>query len=309
MPFEEVCSDAKNNWVNTASNDFEHLIPVATKEGKSALKSMLVKAVCSQYSLGVSTNRDDWLIDLIPRNLEQKLQFFIDHYQKQLGRGEVDQVIKWSETLLRRSRAGASEPYSGRQITATLYRPFVKFVTYETAVYVDRPGLAKYLFPAGKANTAICLMAGDRQDFSAIATEVVPNLNLYSADAVQYLPLFRFDEEQEQSDNITDWSLDQFKTHYQPSPGKKDRPITKEAIFHYVYGVLHDPVYREKYALNLKREFPRIPFYTDFWQWADWGKILMDLHIGYEAVAPFALKRTDIPDEKARKAGLPPKAM
>jgi len=34
----------------------------------------------------------------------------------------------------------------------------------------------------------------------------------------------------------------------------------------------------------------------------------MELHIGYESEAPFALKRTDTPDEKASKAGLPPKA-
>jgi hypothetical protein len=26
----------------------------------------------------------------------------------------------------------------------------------------------------------------------------------------------------------------------------------------------HDPLYREKYAQNLKREFPRIPFHADF---------------------------------------------
>ena len=35
----------------------------------------------------------------------------------------------------------------------------------------------------------------------------------------------------------------------------------------------------------------------------------MDMHIGYEAVEPFALKRIDIPDEKARTAGQAPKAM
>jgi predicted helicase len=73
--------------------------------------------------------------------------------------------------------------------------------------------------------------------------------------------------------------------------------------------VLHDPIYREKYAINLKREFSRIPFYKDFWQWAEWGKELMDLHIGYELVTPAKLKRTDVPDEKARKAGLPAKCM
>jgi predicted helicase len=75
------------------------------------------------------------------------------------------------------------------------------------------------------------------------------------------------------------------------------------------YAVLHDPLYREKYAQNLKREFPRIPFYPDFWQWAAWGEALMQMHIGYEQVAPFALTRTDTPDAKARAAGLAPKAM
>ena len=73
--------------------------------------------------------------------------------------------------------------------------------------------------------------------------------------------------------------------------------------------MLHDPVYREKYAQNLKREFPRIPFYPDFWCWADWGAELMQLHIGFDAVTPFALARHDEPDLKARAAGLAPKVL
>ncbi|MGX8011772.1 type ISP restriction/modification enzyme [Mesorhizobium sp. ORM8.1] len=81
------------------------------------------------------------------------------------------------------------------------------------------------------------------------------------------------------------------------------------SIFHYVYGVLHDPIYREKYALNLKREFPRIPFYSDFWCWAGWGKQLMELHINYESVEPWPLERLDSIDERARNAGVAPKAM
>lgn len=88
-------------------------------------------------------------------------------------------------------------------------------------------------------------------------------------------------------DNITDWGLKQFQTHY------TNKMITKDAIFNYVYAVLHDPLYRQKYAINLKREFPRIPFYPDFFQWADWGAKLMALHIGYESVKPWALKRKD----------------
>jgi predicted helicase len=72
---------------------------------------------------------------------------------------------------------------------------------------------------------------------------------------------------------------------------------------------LHDPFYREKYALNLKREFPRIPFYADFWRWAEWGEKLMALHIGYETVEPWPLERLDAADDKSRKAGITPKAL
>ena len=35
----------------------------------------------------------------------------------------------------------------------------------------------------------------------------------------------------------------------------------------------------------------------------------MALHIGYETVEPWPLKRTDTKDEKAARAGLAPKAM
>src|ERR1035437_2170318 len=57
-------------------------------------------------------------------------------------------------------------------------------------------------------------------------------------------------------ENITDWALNEFRTHY------SDPNITKWDIFHYVYAVLHHPEYRERYAANLKRELPRIPFVT-----------------------------------------------
>lgn len=78
------------------------------------------------------------------------------------------------------------------------------------------------------------------------------------------------------------------------APSSRRAPdISKLDIFHYTYGVLHDPAHRKKYALNLKREFPRLPYYADFWQWADWGQALMELHLHYETAEPFGLKRVD----------------
>jgi predicted helicase len=76
-----------------------------------------------------------------------------------------------------------------------------------------------------------------------------------------------------------------------------------------VYAILHDPLFREKYALDLKRSFPHIPLYPEFWQWAEWGKQLIELHLRYESIAAYKFKRRDVPDQKARDAKLAPKCV
>jgi predicted helicase len=102
--------------------------------------------------------------------------------------------------------------------------------------------------------------------------------------------------------NITGWAENKFRDRYGAKAG-----VSKDAIFAYVYAALRDPVWRETYAINLKREFPRIPFHDDFRQWAEWGQRLLDLHVGYEAVGPWPLVRSDVPDPRARAAGLAPR--
>ncbi|MDO8397610.1 MAG: type ISP restriction/modification enzyme [Bradyrhizobium sp.] len=71
--------------------------------------------------------------------------------------------------------------------------------------------------------------------------------------------------------------------------------------------MLHDSVYRETYAQNLKRDFPRVPLYSG--QWADWGERLMTLHVGYDTIEPWPLQRTDTPDLKSREGGVPPRVI
>jgi predicted helicase len=197
-------------------------------------------------------------------------------------------------------------------VRSSLYRPFVK----KHLLFDKRLNEMQYqletLFPASTSNRAFVFSdSSARSGFSVLALDSPPEYHLAaSTDGFQCVAIDRF-ESGHRIDNITDWSLAQFKKHYQPGSGKKAKPITKDAIFHYVYAVLHDPQYREKYAQNLKREFPRIPLYGDseaaFWQWAGWGERLMALHIGYESVEPFALKRSDVPDAKALAAGQSPK--
>jgi predicted helicase len=310
---EEISASVDGNWVDAGDSDFGNLIALASREARDAETPSRQRAVFRLYSLGVSTNRDEWVIAESEAALGDKVRFLLGHYVSRLGNGEVDDVVKWSETLLRRCKASATEQFDRERIVPTLYRPFVRWEFYHSQLLTDRPGRADEAFPPTESNLSVCFMAGDRQPFSALASSALPNLNLYSADATQYVTLHSFGTDGTRHDNITDWALKQFQQHYHPGKGRKPAAITKEAICHYVYAVLHDPVYREKYALNLKREFPRIPLYgstvADFEAWAGRGERLMALHIGYEAVEPWALARTDTPDAKARDAKQTPKCI
>ena len=221
-------------------------------------------------------------------------------------------IIKWDSDLDRYLNRGIEKHFDKEAIVPSLYRPFCKQWFYFDRHFNGRVYQWTSILPTQSDTNRLILYTqpGSQKPFMVGSAETVCDLHFVGAAAgSECLPLYRYDDAGNRTDNITDWALDQFKKHYHPGRAKQNRPITKEAIFYYVYGVLHDPAYREKYAQNLKREFPRIPFYADFWQWADWGKELVDLHIGYEQAAPAKLTRTDIPDEKSLKAGVAPKAM
>lgn len=322
LDFDEVEPDKAGNWVNLTSNDFDTLLPLASKETKAAKTAGKERAIFKLFSLGVSTNRDDWLCDyddeaLIPKAMELTAQ-----YNKEVGAISrhalnTDYVfgdsIKWSESLKRRALSGVRAAFHKEKIQNFSYRPFFSQRYYADPLLSDRlTGNHADVFGSGFDTPVSCITlsgAGGGKHFVVLATNVLCDLH-YIGDT-QFAPIARLAENGTRVDNITDWALKQFTTHYKPETGsgKGAKKITKQAIFHYCYAVLHDPLYRVKYAQNLKREFPRIPFYADFWQWAAWGEALMALHIGYEQVAPFALTRTDTPDDKARAAGLPPKAL
>ncbi len=305
LNFDEVQPDKTGNWVNLTNNDFETLLPLASKETKAAKTAAKERAIFKLFTLGASTNRDEWVYGEDKDVVLAKADWLLQRYGKnQKNPNFLDPQIKWSETLKRRLATQRVEKLEPLALRATAYRPFTNRWLYASNLLIDRPG-DMAVIPLHEPS--ICL--SHAKEFRALGSGCPFDLH-FLGDTVG-LPFRRMVGEKEYVDNITDWALKQFAVHYatEIGKGKSARKVSKEAIFHYCYAVLHDPQYREKYAQNLKREFPRIPFYADFWQWTDWGAALMQLHIGYEAVTPFALTRTDAPDEKARAAGMAPKAL
>lgn len=318
-PFDEIRPDVKCNWINLVTNDFETLIPIASKATKNTANS---KAVFALYSQGVKTNRDEWVWDFTRENVLTRIRYLIASYTEDLRKlppnvkaedvpSHVTNEIKWTRKLKKLLASRKKLTLDSERMIPALYRPFTrKWLYFSWELNEDWYQLGQ-LFVIDRPSPAIVFTdTSSRAPFGVLACDAPFEHHLAaSSDSFQCVGLYRFAENGEAINNVTDWAFIQFKKQYQTGRAKNNRPITKESLFQYVYGVLHDPAYREKYSQNLKREFPRIPFYPNFWQWADWGKELMDLHIGFEHVAPANLKRTDMPDMKSREAGVWPKAI
>ena len=153
------------------------------------------------------------------------------------------------------------------------------------------------VFPvgSGEENKVISFCVNGK-DFYALASNKLVDYH-FTGDS-QCLPLYRYSDTGERVNNITGWGIRLINDHYHKEWGEKfdtayPEGITAEDIFAYTYAVLHDPVYRHDYAVDLLREFPRLPLYRDFDVWAGMGQELLDLHIGFESAEPYNLRRVD----------------
>jgi predicted helicase len=297
LQFAPIHPDEHHNWLHLTENDWDELIPVASKEAKQGRGQAERRAIFGLFSLGVVTNRDEWVHDESSSELSRKVQFFIGFYNQQVDQffaevnrdkigSTVDSTIKWTRAVKHDLTKGRKYTFDQSHIVDTLYRPFVKRKLY----FARELNEMQYQLPKvfWGPNTVISLSGTSAsKPFSVLATNEIFSLDLL--EKTQGLPLYSYTARGERVDNVTDWALAQFQARY---PDYASR-ITPQAIFHYVYAVLHHPAYRAKYERNLKREFPRIPFYDDFPQWAAWGKRLMALHLNYEGAAPYPLVRED----------------
>lgn len=289
LTWDMIRPDKNHVWVNQTENDFDQLLPLIDKEVKAGKGG---KAIFKLFSSGVKTQRDEWVIDFSPEHLAAKIRYFTDVYNACVDNpNDPDKMsIKWDRELDKYRERRIRKTVDEQQIFPHLHRPFVKSWLYFDKHFNGMTYQNFAFFPNKSSENRMISVGGyGRQAFATLMTKNIPDLNFFG-DPAQWLPLHYCDNENNPIENITDWALGQFQGRY----GETAPPLLdKQAIFHYVYAVLHHPAYRNKYEQNLKRDFPRIPFYDDFWRWAKWGERLEALHLHYETVLPYPIERQE----------------
>ncbi len=299
--------DERHTWLHDNEADgFAKFVEIGSKRAK-ALDSLGANAIFRTFSNGVKSNNDDLVYDFDSERLIKRARRMVEAYHGELDRWRrakkpedleeflrVDpKVCKWIRHTKRNLVRETEVEFDPQKIRTALYRPFTRRSYFFERIFNEDIYQFPDFFPVPKTsgeNHVLCLtdVAG-RSPFSVfVATDIVDLHLCASTDTFQCFPLYTYDADGgHRRDNITDWALEQFQTRY---PGVK---LTKRDIFHYVYAVLHHPAYREKYAANLRRELPRIPFAADFTAFAKAGEKLAALHTGYEAQKEYKLKRIE----------------
>src|ERR1019366_2931359 len=223
------------------------------------------------FSLGVATNRDEWVYSYAPETIRANVRKTFEAFDKECSRyakmplgdrkdykPDVREAeVKWTDRLVEAVTQGATLAVDSTKVRRCLYRPFDRQYLYFDHLLNQRRYQQHHLCPAPateEENRALCVNSSPgTAGIYCLATALIPDLDL-TGDS-QCFPFYTYDEDgSNRRENITDWALNEFRTHC------SDTNITKWDILHYVYAVLHHPEYRERYAANLKRELPRIPF-------------------------------------------------
>ncbi len=317
LKWKKLRPDEKQNWLtNKNDREFNGFIPIGSKEVKANGNSGL-PTIYRKYSLGVGTNRDEWVYDFNKDHLIKKVKRLIHNYNTEVARAEEHQreegpiedidsfvnndinFVKWTDRLKDSLLQGERLRFDSEKIRASIYRPFAYEFLYFDDLLIHRRYQQHRFFPtesSERENVAICVTISSERPFCCLAVNTIPAKEIVGGfgSPGQVFPLYTYsDDGKERYENIPLTALQQFQKHY------KNKSISKEDIFYYVYAILNHPEYRAHYAENLKRELPRIPLSgkaADFHAFAEAGRKLVNLHVNYEKQKAYPLKHVENPE-------------
>ena len=307
IDWQSIQPDTRHTWLTEGLHaEFETFIPMGGNTRK-AVKDENGEAIFRLYSLGVVTSRDVLTYSFDLEVLQERVHTFIEIYNSTVDRKKRhdpnspvensidtnDPRIKWTRQVKASLKKLELSNYEDSHFRTALYRPFTQKYLYFDNFWNEERYQQYRIFPTPRTemeNRVICVAGvGNRKGFGCLITNMIPTLDL-AFEKNQCFPFYTYDEDgSNRRENITNWALAQFREHY------RDETITKWDIFHYVYALLHHPGYRERYEANLKRDLPRLPYTPDFWGFAKAGGRLGEIHIGYEGVDEYPIKKVETP--------------
>ena len=303
--WQKIKPDQHHDWIGQRDAAFQDFYPMGSQAAKAG--DVGSKAIFKLYSNGYYTGRDTYIYNFSRNECAINARGMVDDYRAALRVLEkspsynVNQVanvhssrVRWDQTLKNRLSAKVQTTFDTAKLRRTAYRPFVAMNCYADQVFAKRPGPSNWMFPANeKDNKAICVPGvGSTKPFSALVVNVMPDLHFVSFG--QCFPRFRYESRSsddliyknptlDRIDNISNSALDKFRSRY------RDKSITKDAIFDYVYGILHQSSYRSRFTNDLAKDLPRIPFAPEFRSFAEAGSALTELHLNYETCEEYSL--------------------
>jgi predicted helicase len=311
--WKPVIPNEHGDWFGQRSGDFSDFTPLGNKQKNDEL------ALFSSYSMGVKSNRDDWVYSFSDKALQSRITNMIGFYNDEVARfvsagkpkdfkvSRDKKKIKWTTDVLGDLEKGRKHRVDEGMFVKALYRPFTKQWLYSSKTWNWSRHLMMKYFPTAEAeNNVICLTGlGSTKSFSALMTDTLPDLEVISKG--QCFPRFVYEISDDDSDALTS-SQGLFGETKQPSGrrhGVSDEGlavfqaaypsevITKDDVFFYVYGLLHSPDYRERFADDLTKELPRIPFVSeaaDFRAFSTAGRQLGELHTTYDTAERYPVR-------------------
>lgn len=327
--WQTITPDAHGDWLKQRDDSFLEHIALGDKkgDGPKLFESFSLGVVTNRDAWCYNSSKSD-----VAANMTRMITFYnaevdrlnqahpgLDKKQREAlldGFINVDsRQVAWTRGLKQDLAKGKRFAYDAKCLVPGLYRPFNKQWLYFNRHLNEMVLQMPRLFPnADSPNIVIGVSASaSRSGYSVFISDHVASLHAVDMVGSQYFPLYLYDDPdsgkahvipaqaalfgaEDQSaptsavkrrDAITAEGLAHFQAAY---PGEK---IGREDIFYYVYGLLHSPDYRERFADNLGKELPRIPCVKtagDFWAFSRAGRKLADLHLNYECVEPYSLK-------------------
>ena len=297
VKWRELQPNARQMWLTEGLRaDFDTFIPMGTKAAKAA-KGDAEGTLFKTYSLGVVTNRDAWVYNFNETAVKENMTRMIEFYNAETSRWErrtdrqlavndfvnTDRTkIKWTDRLKAAVEKGTQVEFSPEKIRTALYRPFTKKHLYFDRLMNQSVYVMPSIFPKSdveQENRVLCVNLTQERPFTCLMANCIPSNVMAGGfgSSTQCFPFYTYNEDgTNRRENITDWALSHFRTHY------ADDTITKWDIFHYNYALLHHPEYRETYQVNLKHDLPHLPFAPEFWRFVNIGRALAELHVNYE---------------------------